>query len=100
MYYMNPTTKQLFLGISGDRNGSVGIRAVSCKETCPKAVEPVENKEVIIRLWSNGSMWPQGRPPLAGENAVILEEWQVLLDVDPPSLGELRIQGERENNLF
>jgi hypothetical protein len=96
MNYLNPTTKQLFLGISGNKNGSIGVRPILCRLTCPKAPSTEAPKEDTIRLWSNGTMWPQGRPPIAGENAVILEEWQVVLDVDPPALGELRILGNGE----
>ena len=38
-------------------------------------------------------MWPDGVVPQEGDNVVIPGEWQVLLDVEPPPLGDLTITG-------
>ena len=38
-------------------------------------------------------MWPDGVLPQEGDNVVIPGEWQVLLDIEPPPLGNLIITG-------
>ena len=45
------------------------------------------------RPWSDPAGWPGGRLPVAGDQVVIAPGDDVLLDVSPPSLRSLRIQG-------
>jgi hypothetical protein len=45
-------------------------------------------------LWSNPATWPDGRVPRAGDTVTIERGKDVLLDVSPPSLGGLRIEGK------
>src|SRR5271154_753928 len=45
-------------------------------------------------LWSNPATWPDGKVPRAGDTVTIERGKDVLLDVSPPSLGGLRIEGK------
>ncbi len=45
-------------------------------------------------LWSNPATWPDGKVPGAGDTVTIERGKDVLLDVSPPSLGGLRIDGK------
>ncbi|MEM7571621.1 MAG: G8 domain-containing protein [Bacteroidota bacterium] len=44
--------------------------------------------------WSSPDSWPNGAVPRAGEAVQIPPEAQILLDISPPELGTLEIQGE------
>src|SRR6185503_12898235 len=43
--------------------------------------------------WSDGATWPSGQVPAAGAAVVIPEGKAVRLDVSPPALASLRIEG-------
>ena len=43
--------------------------------------------------WSDPATWPGGRVPAAGDKVTIARGQQVLLDVSPPALGGMLIQG-------
>ena len=58
----------------------------AAQEQGSHAVEP--------ELWSNPATWPDGKVPRAGDTVTIERGKDVLLDVSPPSLGGLRIQGK------
>src|ERR1700678_325987 len=45
-------------------------------------------------LWSNPGTWPDEKVPRAGDTVTIEKGKDVLLDVSPPSLGGLRIDGK------
>jgi len=45
-------------------------------------------------LWSNPATWPDRKVPRAGDTVTIEKGKAVLLDVSPPSLGGLRIEGK------
>src|ERR1700683_4936257 len=45
-------------------------------------------------LWSNPATWPDRKVPRAGDTVTIEGGKDVLLDVSPPSLGGLRIEGK------
>src|ERR1700689_1511701 len=49
---------------------------------------------VAQELWSNPATWPDGKVPRAGGTVTIERGKDVLLDVTPPSLGGLRIEGK------
>ena len=62
----------------------------------PDAATPpaaLQAREAFIRLWSNATQWPQQALPAQGDNVTIWPSWSVLLDVDPPALGNLTVQG-------
>jgi hypothetical protein len=45
-------------------------------------------------LWSNPATWPDRKVPRAGDHVTIEKGKDVLLDVSPPSLGGLHIEGK------
>ncbi len=48
----------------------------------------------VFAPWSDPVTWPSGRVPVAGERVVITNEMSVNLDVSPPPLGHLIIEGK------
>src|SRR5690606_919851 len=44
--------------------------------------------------WSDPATWPNRKVPAAGENVVIAKDKSVVLDVSPPALGGLSIDGK------
>lgn len=54
---------------------------------------PVPEAESFTRLWSNASQWPNGAVPHSGEDVDIPAAWRLVMDVQPPPLGLLRIYG-------
>lgn len=91
-YILNNNTYLLNLGLNGVQNGTIDVDAIICQLYCPTA--NVSNyTENYTRLWSNASMWPNGTLPKAGDVVVIPPSWIVKLDVDPPNLARLLVQG-------
>src|ERR1700728_1039268 len=58
------------------------------------AVEEQGSPGVKQELWSNPATWPDRKVPRAGDTVTIERGKDVLLDVTPPSLGGLRIEGK------
>ncbi len=52
------------------------------------------SQAVKQELWSNPATWPDRKVPRAGDTVTIEKGKAVLLDVSPPSLGGLRIDGK------
>ncbi len=52
------------------------------------------SQAVKQELWSNPATWPDGKVPRAGDTVTIEKGKDVLLDVSPPSLGGLQIDGK------
>ncbi len=77
--------------------GVVGCAAPE-RSTAPVAVDtlPTPVAPVVVRLWSDSASWPGGRIPVAGDLVVIPAGTRMRLDVSPPSLRGLDIQGEIE----
>ena len=92
-YILVNDTHMFSLGINAKENGTVNIDAIRCKLTCPVIMTTNETEDVI-RLWSNATMWPNGVLPAIGDVVVIPQPWKVLLDIDPPLLTRLVIDGE------
>jgi len=44
--------------------------------------------------WSDGATWPDGKVPAAGDKVTIARDKSVLLDVSPPALGSLTVDGK------
>src|ERR1044072_8188712 len=44
--------------------------------------------------WSDAATWPDGKVPAAGDKGTIAKDKNVLLDVSPPALGSLTIDGK------
>ncbi len=66
---------------------------VSAFEVVPAAQEQGSHA-VKQELWSNPATWPDQKVPSAGDTVTIERGKDVLLDVSPPSLGALRIDGK------
>ncbi|MBT2134495.1 hypothetical protein KK137_09135 [Croceibacterium sp. LX-88] len=51
---------------------------------------------VIVRTvkWSDAASWPSGKVPAAGEDVIIPRGTEVMLDVSPPELRSLTVQGK------
>jgi hypothetical protein len=45
-------------------------------------------------LWSNPATWPNSKVPVAGDKVTIGRDKEVILDVSPPALGGLSIDGK------
>ncbi|HXX18988.1 MAG TPA: G8 domain-containing protein, partial [Candidatus Acidoferrum sp.] len=58
------------------------------------AAEEQGSQAVKQELWSNPATWPDGKVPGAGDTVTIERGKDVLLDVSPPSLGGLQINGK------
>ena len=44
--------------------------------------------------WSESATWPGGKVPVAGDKVTIEKGKDVVLDVSPPALGSLTIEGK------
>ena len=44
-------------------------------------------REPFVRAWSNATQWPGGVLPAADEDVEVPSQWDMLLDVEPPTLG-------------
>jgi hypothetical protein len=79
------------------RAGLLSLALVACSVDDPTSPEDPEDPELppipsTVR-WSEPSTWPGGQVPLAGAAVVIPSGKAVLLDVSPPPLASLRIEG-------
>lgn len=74
----------------------LGVLAVSGCETEPDPVTPGDDPTPAdsIQRWSDPSVWPSGQVPTAGQTVVVPDGSTIELDVSPPPLGGLRIEGE------
>jgi cell migration-inducing and hyaluronan-binding protein len=59
-------------------------------------VQAQEGKSPAVRPtnWSNPATWPNGKVPVAGDKVTIAAGKEVVLDVSPPALGSLSIDGK------
>ncbi len=74
---------------------SLALFACSTGEpTSPEDPEDPEVPEIPSTLrWSDGSSWPGGQVPAAGAAVVIPTGRAILLDVSPPPLASLQVEG-------
>ena len=54
----------------------------------------VEAAQVKATRWSDKASWPSKKVPVAGEKVEIASGKEVILDVSPPALGGLTINGK------
>ena len=96
----NNITKNFFLGIAGNVNGSIIINSINCRKTCEKAVEKVEGPSVNMK-WSNSSIWENNTLPKDGDSVIIKQHWNMVLDLEEtPKLTNLIIDGNLIINDF
>jgi hypothetical protein len=70
----------------------IDITGVRCNNTCPKS-DPFTTRENFIRKWSNTTQWPNATLPKAGANVIIPYEWNIILDLSPPALNYVLVNG-------
>src|SRR5215470_18081910 len=63
-----------------------GVFAVAQAQTGSPAAAPTK--------WSNPDTWPNRKVPIAGDKVTIGRDKDVILDVSPPALGGLSIDGK------
>ncbi|HWL63863.1 MAG TPA: G8 domain-containing protein, partial [Steroidobacteraceae bacterium] len=57
-------------------------------------VVQAQNAGAQASRWSDPATWPNRKVPAAGDKVVIGKDKQVVLDVSPPALGGLSIDGK------
>ena len=55
---------------------------------------PRHRKNPSASLWSDPATWPNHKVPVAGDKVTIGRDKEVILDVSPPALGGLSIDGK------
>ena len=85
-YYFNNDRKDLYMKLSYAlfTSSTIEITAQKCSGGCP----------IPIKLWSDISTWTNKRLPLKGDQITIPENYRVLMDINPPLLDYLIIDGE------
>lgn len=75
----------------------LGLALLACstgEPTSPGGPEDPETPPLPATVpWSAASTWPSGQVPAAGEAVVIPSGKAVLLDVSPPALASVRVEG-------
>ncbi|HEU4685544.1 MAG TPA: G8 domain-containing protein, partial [Nitrospira sp.] len=56
--------------------------------------QQASSSQANAALWSNPATWPSGKVPAAGDQVVIEPDMNVVLDVSPPPLHGLTIDGK------
>lgn len=79
------------------------VSALSCYNLCPFMIK--SGMETNLRFWSDASNWPNKTLPQLGQNVTIPSTWNMLLDIDPPELYFVEINGNlifdrNRNNTF
>ncbi|KAM3144741.1 hypothetical protein pb186bvf_003050 [Paramecium bursaria] len=97
-WYHDLTNKFFYVCLSGKGKSFsefINIFSITCRLNCaPSVPVTVDPKDVVAKLWSDPATWPSGKLPQAGENVVIDAKYQVILDVNPPPLGNLTVYGQ------
>ena len=60
----------------------------------PEAAQAAPSSGVKQTRWSDPASWPDGKAPRAGEAVTIGRDRNIVLDVNPPALRSLTIQGK------
>ena len=58
------------------------------------ATQEVRTQSVRATNWSDPATWPNSKVPAAGDKVTIGKDKEVVLDVSPPALGGLTIDGK------
>eukprot|EP00936_MAST-01D_sp_MAST-1D-sp1_P002737 g2737.t1 len=76
-------------------HAAVQIEAHHCPLSgCTEAKTLDGGREPFVRRWSNASQWPKAQLPSANEEVVVPPSWTLEMDIDPPALSTLRVEGE------
>ena len=93
-YVLRNVTHLLYLGINAKQNGTLDADSITCRLYCPVINVSNDTVEGFIRQWSNASQWPNGKLPVANDVVNIPPAWRVNLDIDPPNLQTLVVDGQ------
>lgn len=95
-YYHDSSKRYLFICVSG-RNKKlrewIDVNGIRCLNFCPNTTNNTDTRENFTRLWSNASQWPNQVLPAAGSNVTIPYEWNITLDINPPILNYVEVNG-------
>lgn len=75
---------------------SIALSAACARDdvSLPTASPPVaETPSPNAKRWSDPASWPDGKVPVTGADVVIAKGTDLLLDVSPPPLASLKIEG-------
>jgi cell migration-inducing and hyaluronan-binding protein len=83
------------LAICGPAAVALGMVPAAAQDSAHAHDEPVPSASATMQraLWSDPATWPQGRVPQEGDAVIIPRDREVTLDVDPPALRSLTIEG-------
>jgi hypothetical protein len=83
------------LAICGPAAVALGMVPAAAQDSAHAHDEPVPSASATMQraLWSDPATWPQGRVPHEGDAVIIPRDREVTLDVDPPALRSLTIEG-------
>ena len=70
----------------------IDVNGIKCADECEREEEEEERDE-FDKVWSNASIWPNQQLPAEGDNVTIPYEWSLIMDIDPPVLNYLKING-------
>ena len=76
----------LLLGVSGEAGAQEHDHAVAAADTAPVAMRTMR--------WSDPAAWPDGRVPGEGAEVTIARGLEMVLDVSPPQLRSLTVDGK------
>jgi hypothetical protein len=69
------------------------VNGIACRYLCPEETEEYV-KEDFVRYWSNETQWPEETLPVEGDNVTINGNWTLIMDINPPHLGFLEVNGD------
>lgn len=72
------------------------FRAAVIRENCDTYYSETISASTSFELWSNPATWSNNEVPQAGEVVTIPADKRILLDINPPELGGLTIEGHLE----
>ena len=99
-FYHVITRRLIYFILNGKKLGRMSLAPVGCGSNCEA------KREKFFRKWSDKETWANKVVPLEGNDVTIPYERRVILDIDPPVLGNLYIDGElifdevRENSVI
>ncbi len=81
--------------VSGPRDNWLQVSALDCPVGgCNSIPEEVVDIRSDVLYWSNASTWDPLPMPMAGDNVTVPFGWRLVVDVSPPPLAYLVIQGD------
>ena len=95
-YHHDVPDEYLYICVSGRDKTThewTKINAIACEDECPEEQVPQGERQKTFRYWSDVENWPDSRLPEENENVTIPYEWKMIMDVDPPILNYVEVDG-------